>query len=79
METRKTRRKTRTTTRGRRDDSREGNNGETRNDDDDYQVRGEEKGRRGQRHTTRLQPHEQLLMGWIAGGITATVMIPQRS
>jgi hypothetical protein len=23
-----------------------------------------------ERHTTRVQPHEQLLMGWVAGGTT---------
>jgi hypothetical protein len=45
---------------------RRGDDDTTKNDDD--QARGEEKGRRRRRHTTPTQPHEQLLVGWIAGG-----------
>jgi hypothetical protein len=39
-------------------------------------CRSEREGRRGTRdegrHTTRTQPHEQLLVGWNAGGMTTT-------
>jgi hypothetical protein len=38
-------------------------------DNDDEQVRGEKKGGRDDT-TPPPQPHEQLLMGWIVGGMT---------